>query len=88
MNNPTLNVFDDKSVPVQTTSNLKFQIIVDSKNILLGMTPNGGKMRAIITELDAKELSNIVQCVADAGPEAMELLSQLVNNYLNCESKI
>lgn len=74
----------EKAAPIhpqtEPVPNLKFQIIVDSKNILLGMTPGGGKMRAIITELDAAELSNIVQCITDAGPEAVGLLRQLVQD--------
>lgn len=79
--NPNGERVPDPSVP-----NLKFQIIIDSKNILLSTTPGGGKMRAIITELDAGELAKIVGCIADAGPEAVELLSRLVNSHLNHQS--
>lgn len=83
MNKPILKLQNGTFIPDQSVPNLKFQIIIDSKNILLSTTPEGGKMRAIITELDAGELAKIVECIADAGPEAMELLRRLVNNHLN-----
>ena len=86
MNKLTHDVQNGGCVPDPSIPNLKFQIKIDSKNILLGMTPNGEKMRAIITELDAIELANIVGCIIDAGPEAVDLLHRLVNNHLNHES--
>lgn len=88
MNTLTRNVQDEERAPDPSTSNLKFQISIDSKNILLGITPAGGKMRAIITELDAGELAKIVECIADAGPEAVDLLRRLVNKHLPIESNI
>ena len=88
MNTSTHHVQNGERVPDPSATNLKFQISIDSKNILLGITPTGGKMRAIITELDAVELAKIVECIADAGPETVDLLRRLVNHHLNYESKV
>jgi hypothetical protein len=75
-----------ENIPDPSVPNLKFQISIDSKNILLSTTPGGGKIRAIITELDAGELAKIVECIADAGPVAIGLLHRQVNHHINPES--
>ncbi|TVQ06787.1 MAG: hypothetical protein EA359_00720 [Balneolaceae bacterium] len=56
---------------------LQFQIVVDATSILLSPAPSGA-MRAVITGLDAKQLEEIILCIADAGPEARTLLREVI----------
>lgn len=58
--------------------NISFQLILESKSILLSNTPDGKKIRANITELDAIQIEEIVYSIQDAGPEAFEYLKSLV----------
>lgn len=63
--------------PDQTDS-LQFQIVVDATSILLSPAPSGA-MRAVITGLDAKQLEEIILCIADAGPQARNLLHEVTH---------
>ena len=69
------------SISKKGTSNISFQLILDSKSILLSTSPDG-KIRANINQLDEDQLKNIVESIADAGPEAKERFLELVNTVL------
>jgi hypothetical protein len=60
---------------------IKFQIIIDSRNIFLSTTPEG-KIRANITEVEANQLSSIVDAIIDAGPEAVDYFKKLVDEKI------
>ena len=62
-------------------SNLRFQIILDTKNIIISTTPDG-KIRANITGIELDQLGNIVDAVQDAGNEAAQYFLKLVNEKL------
>jgi len=61
-----------------TNPKVSFQLILDSKSILLSTTPDGKKMRANITELDASQSERIVEGIQDAGTNAYDYLRTLV----------
>ncbi|WP_340106363.1 hypothetical protein [Rhodohalobacter sp. 8-1] len=60
-----------------TTSVLRFQLVLDAENIVIG-TNSKGKIRANITGLQKNQISNIVECIKDAGPEAVDHLKILM----------
>ena len=60
-----------------TTSELRFQLLLDAENIVIG-TNSQGKIRANVTGLQKSQISNIVECIKDAGPEAFDQLKTLV----------
>ncbi|TVQ03550.1 MAG: hypothetical protein EA359_09295 [Balneolaceae bacterium] len=62
-------------------SNLRFQIIIDTKDIFISTTPDG-KIRVNITGIELEQLDNIVDAVQDAGNEAAEYFLNLVNKKL------
>ena len=62
-------------------SKLRFQLILDSENVVLSLSPDE-KIRANITGLEADQLENIIDCIVDAGPEAVEQFKRLMNKKL------
>ena len=58
-----------------TQSVLRFQLVLDAENIVIG-TNSIGKIRANITGLQKNQISNIVECIKDAGPEAIDHLKK------------
>ncbi len=60
---------------------IKFQIIIDSGNFFLSTAPDG-KIRANITEVEARPLARIVDAVIDAGPEAVDYFKKLIGEKL------
>jgi len=62
-------------------SNLRFQIIIDTKDIFISTTPDS-KIRLNITGIELEQLDNIVDAVQDAGNEATEYFLNLVNKKL------
>ena len=63
---------------------IKFQIIIDSRNIFLSTTPEG-KIRANITEVEANQLSSIVDAIIDAGPEAVDYFMKMVDEKIKAD---
>ncbi|MCC5908629.1 MAG: hypothetical protein JJU13_20590 [Balneolaceae bacterium] len=63
---------------------IKFQIIIDSRNIFLSTTPEG-KIRANITEVEANQLSRIVDAIIDAGPEAVDYFKKMVDEKIKAD---
>lgn len=64
-------------------SKFTFQLIIDSQNIFLSMSPDKKKMRANITAIDPDQLEKIVDAVIDAGPQAVELFKKIVEEKLS-----
>lgn len=59
-----------------------FQLVIDSQNIFLSMSPDKKKMRANITTIEPDQLEKIVDAVIDAGPQAVELFKKIVAEKL------
>ena len=74
-----LNIAGEK-LYTMTKPKVSFQLILDSKSILFSSTPDGKKLRANITELDASQIERIVEGIQDAGPEAYNYLINLVRD--------
>lgn len=64
------------------TPRFTFQLIIDSQNAFLSMSPDKKKIRANITAIDPDQLEKIVDAVIDAGPQAVELFKKIVGEKL------
>lgn len=68
-----------------STSKFTFQLIIDSQNAFLSMSPDKKKMRANITAIEPDQLEKIVDAVIDAGPQAVNLFKQIIAEKLIVE---
>lgn len=62
-------------------SGLRFQLVLDAENVVISTTSRG-KIRANITGLEADQIEKLIDCIADAGPEAVEQFTRLMNEKL------
>ena len=60
---------------------MRFQLVLDSANVIIGTSPTG-QLRLNVTGLDIIQLVKIVDGIADAGPETVEHFVQLVKDRL------
>jgi hypothetical protein len=59
-----------------------FQIIIDSQNIFLSMSPDKKRIRANITGIDPDQLEKIVDAVIDAGPDAVNIFKEMIGKKI------
>jgi hypothetical protein len=60
---------------------LRFQLVLNAENLVISTAPQR-KIRINITGLKVDQLENIIDGIADAGPEAVEEFNRLVNKKL------